>query len=254
MFLSSNCVLILIHAMFLCMKYQPCTLLYLLLSLSLKLVLLSICSFLRGFNLLTNPRHLNLHVLTFINQRVLAKTCFVLTMMYSAAPKGTLALIRLSEQKHCLYSRSHTTPSPIDGNERRLREPVSNEATCSPARPSKNGFTKYPGNKGGSGFCFAVIFHPVQKMNIYESRKVMPKREMHSAGRLSDSWPMPEESGRQINKSRPRGCDRVTKNWRRAAQACACCSLHQAVGAVVFHPTHQLSSGNRPYPDRKSVV
>lgn len=160
-----------------------------------------------------NSRHLNLHVLTFINQCVLAKTCFVLTMMYSAAPKGTLALIRLSEQKRCLYSCSHTTPSPIDGNERRLREPVSNEATCSPAWPSKNGFTKYPGNTGGSGFCFAVIFHPVQKMNIYESRKVMPKREMHSAGRLSDSWPMPEESGRQINKSRPRGCDRVTKNW-----------------------------------------
>lgn len=56
-----------------------------------------------------------------------------------------------------------------------------------------------------------VIFHPVQKINIYESRKVMPSREMHSAGRLSDSWPTPEESGRQINKGGPPGCDWVPK-------------------------------------------
>lgn len=160
--------------------------------------------------------------------------------MYSAAPKGTLALIRRSEQKHCLYSRSHTTPSPIDGNERRLKEPVSNEATCSPARPSKNGFTKYPGNTGGSGFCFAVIFHPVQKMNIYESRKVMPKREMHSAGRLSDSWPMPEESGRQINKSRPRGCDRVTKKL--AACCKGMCMLFSALGRQGGHVSSHTSA------------
>lgn len=53
---------------------------------------------------------------------------------------------------------------------------------------------------GGSVF-IAVIFRQVQKMNIYESRKVMPGSEMHSAGRQSDSWPLPEEPGRQINKA-----------------------------------------------------
>lgn len=63
-------------------------------------------------------------------------------------------------------------------------------------------------------------------MNIYESRKVMPNRAMHSAGRLSDSWPMPEESGLQINKSRPGGCDWVTKNWPRAVKVCLHFSLH----------------------------
>lgn len=53
---------------------------------------------------------------------------------------------------------------------------------------------------GGSVF-IAVIFHQVQKMNIYESRKVMPDSEMHSARRQYDSRPMPEEPGQQINKS-----------------------------------------------------
>lgn len=47
----------------------------------------------------------------------------------------------------------------------------------------------------------AVVSHQVKKMNIYESRKVMPESEMHSAGSQSDSWPMPEEPGRQINKA-----------------------------------------------------
>lgn len=107
--------------------------------------------------LLTNSRHLNLHVLTFINQSVLAKTCFVLTMMYSVAPKGTLALIRLREQKCCLYSCSNTTSSPIGGNERRLRRPVSNESTCLPARHSKNGITKYPGTTGETVFVLLLF-------------------------------------------------------------------------------------------------
>lgn len=54
------------------------------------------------------------------------------------------------------------------------------------------------------GKCIVAVFFPhhVQKMNIYESRKVVPDGKMHSAARPSDSWPMPEEPGRQINKSR----------------------------------------------------
>lgn len=62
---------------------------------------------------------------------------------------------------------------------------------------------------GREGVFIGVIFHLVRKMNIYESRKVMLDSKMHSAGRLSDSRPMLEETGRQIHQSRLRGCDRV---------------------------------------------
>lgn len=75
------------------------------------------------------------------------------------------------------------------------------------SQSNQNGFS----TRGGSVF-IAVIFHQVHKMNIYESRKVMPDSEMHSAGRQSDSWPMPEEPGRQTNKSGLWGCDWVTKD------------------------------------------
>lgn len=47
----------------------------------------------------------------------------------------------------------------------------------------------------------AVLFHHMQKMNICESRKVTPDSEMRSARKQCDSWTMPEEPGRQINKS-----------------------------------------------------
>lgn len=59
---------------------------------------------------------------------------------------------------------------------------------------------------------------------------MMPNREMNSAGRLSDSWPMPEESGRQINKSRPRGCDWVTEKRLRAVKV----YIYSLFSAVVF--------------------
>lgn len=58
----------------------------------------------------------------------------------------------------------------------------------------------------------AVLFHPMQKMNIYESRKVMADSEMHSARKQHDSWTTPKEPGRQINKGGLCGCDWVTKN------------------------------------------
>lgn len=54
----------------------------------------------------------------------------------------------------------------------------------------------------GSVFA-AVIFHQMQKINIYKSRKVMPDSEMHPGRRQNDSWTTPEKAGRQINKGAP---------------------------------------------------
>lgn len=83
-------------------------------------------------------------------------------------------------------------------------------------------------------------------MNIYESRKVMPNREMNSAGRLSDSWPMPEESGRQINKSQPRGCDWVTEKRTRALKVYIYSFLCSYV-STLFYFKHQPSSKDLTY-------
>lgn len=67
----------------------------------------------------------------------------------------------------------------------------------------------------------SVIFNRVQKMNIYESRKVMPDSEMYSASRQYDSWPLLAEPGRQINKGGLRGCDWVTNHKPSAVHKCS---------------------------------
>lgn len=77
----------------------------------------------------------------------------------------------------------------------------------------------------GEVYCSCFFPHHVQKMNIYESRKVVPDGKMHSAARPSDSWPMPEEAGRQKNKSRQWGCDSVTKDQPCAVNIFNCVKL-----------------------------
>lgn len=42
-----------------------------------------------------------------------------------------------------------------------------------------------------------VIFHQVQKMNIYVIRKDMPNSTIRSVWKQNDSWLMPEEPSQQ---------------------------------------------------------
>ncbi|KAL7398781.1 hypothetical protein ABVT39_015207 [Epinephelus coioides] len=55
----------------------------------------------------------------------------------------------------------------------------------------------------------------------------MPDSEMHSARSQYDSWPLPEEPGRQINKSGLRGCEGLAMCLHVKAGTCEVIAAHR---------------------------